>query len=230
MKTVMPVLAVMTLTGVSAAQPASLQCLEGLTVYTEENRGMFSFDARGGYLATQGGSNIRMWDISDPESPIPFPETVFSGGFEPRVVTVSYPLVAATDAVPFTSELRIFDFSDPDNPAQVGTAGTSVTQAELVGQTAYVVDAGDLKVFDLSDPSQPDLLGSLPGVAATAMLVDADRLYLASGDAVRIIDISDPGQPAQIGMFPATGGRDIDVVGDTLYATTSTGMLALAGR
>ena len=216
--------------GTAIAQPVSLECLEGLTSYTQVDRLLFSFDARDGYLAVQGSDSnvntVQLWDISDPSSPSLFSASVNAGGFEPEVVTISYPLVAASGGRWSPGELRIFDFSDPQAPSQVGTVGSAVDLAEIVGQTLYLVENGSLKIFDLADPSQPSQLGVLPGVSPTALLADAGRIYLA-GDAVRIVDVIDPSNPIQIGSFPAAGGGGIDRVGDTLFVTDNTGLLVL---
>jgi hypothetical protein len=225
-----PVAALALWTAAAGAEPVALQCLEGITTYIEDNRQLFSFDARNGYMAVQGIEgffpSIQLWDISNPGSPSPIGLLSNTGGFEPQVITIAYPLVAATDCQPFTSELRIFDFSDPNTPAKVGTVGAAVELAEIVGQTIYLIEADSLKIYDIANPAQPSLLGTLPGLSASAILAVGDHLYLA-GDSVRIIDVSNPAQPTQIGSFPAVGGGGIDRVADSLFVTDSTGLLIL---
>lgn len=216
--------------GLCSAQPVPLDCLTGLTRYTDAEQLVYSIDASGPYLAVQGltpggfTQSIRLWDVSDPAAPTIASAPALWLGYEAAVLAVSYPLVVASNGEHEPGPLRVFDFSNPNAPVQSAVLGSEVYTAELLGSTLYMVEAGTLSIYDLSNPASPVMLGSLPGISAVDMSAEPGRLYLA-GDAVHIIDVSNPTAPTQIGSYPSGPTGGIAHVEDTIFAAKSTGIL-----
>lgn len=232
-----PAVTLVLCSSVALGEPVPLDCLSGLTDYTDVGRIIYAIDARGDHLAVQGlvptgfGVTIRLWDISDPASPalISEPATAF-GLFEPTVVSVSYPLVVSAQGnhSPGPNSLRVFDFSDMNAPVQAATLGSSVQAAKLIDQTLYMIDDAALKIYDLTDPAAPVPLGTapLPGVSAADMTVGPGFVYIA-GDAARIVDVSDPTAPAQVGIYTTVPMLGVAYADGFLYATTAQSLLIL---
>jgi hypothetical protein len=87
--------------------------------------------------------------------------------------------------------LRIFDLTDPGNPALVGALYSGLDDAFAVavsGQTAYVADgAGGLKIVDLADEANPVIVAgenpqSAPGTSEDVLII-GDHVYVAAGGA-----------------------------------------------
>jgi hypothetical protein len=216
--------------GACYAEPVPLDCLAELTQYTDAGRETFSIHAHAGYLAVQGksgsGTSIRLWDVSDPAEPTVASAFASWPGYQPSILTMSHPLVAASNGQFAAGPLYVFDFSDPDAPVQTAVVGTEVDAAELVNDILYVIESGTLSVYDLTNPAAPALLGSIAGVSATDIATSPGRLYLA-GDAVRIVDVSDPGNPALLGSYASGQVSGVAIDGDTVFAAASGNLLVI---
>jgi len=127
--------------------------------------------------------------------------------------------------------LRIFDISDPSNPAELGNLDTPGNARSITVSNgyAYIADEeGGLRKIDFSDPSNPvevwafDTPGVAYGIAAAGSYV-----YVADFDGgLRIVDISNPDEPRDAGTGEIEGNaRSIAVLGDFAYVTAGEGGL-----
>jgi hypothetical protein len=132
--------------------------------------------------------------------------------------------------------LRILDFSDPNNPVEIGSLDTHVPAEgiEVVGGFAYITDraagGGKLRIVDVSNPRAPVEVGAFTAAfRPMSVAVSGGYAYLADqfyaahcspplcGSALHVLDISNPAAPVQVweDYRAFTGG--IKVVDDILY-------------
>jgi hypothetical protein len=128
-----------------------------------------------------------------------------------------------------SSELRVYDVSDPLNRTEIGTWQAAsddlyFNDLEIAGQHAYVADGyTGLIIFDVSDPTTPTFAGwyYLAGWA-NHVEVDNGLAYVADlAGGLWVLDVSDTQSPQFVG-FAATVGDSLSVeVADGLaYLTT----------
>ena len=120
------------------------------------------------------------------------------------------------------STLRIFDYSDPEEPEEIGDLVLSyvVNTIQIAGRYAYLAVSGyGLYIVDISDPTDPEIVGQTERFPASRFYLDGDILYISShSDGLRIFNVSNPTEPQQIAVYE-TPGRPNDVVvqGDYAY-------------
>ena len=129
--------------------------------------------------------------------------------------------------------LRLFDVSDPADPAALGshTFPQNIYGVRVSGAVAYAaIDFSGLGMVDVSDPANPTPLGSYQ-TAGQALSVDvsgttaivANRL---SG--LEVIDASDPTAPVSIGSYFTEGyAIDVKAVGSYAYVVDRPGGLSV---
>lgn len=105
--------------------------------------------------------------------------------------------------------LRIIDFSDPEEPYEIGFYDAAGSARDIVveGNYAYLAYESTMTIVDVSNPYAPVLTGSLstPGMV---MGVDVQGNYAYAADfdqGLRMIDISDPAQPVETGYYDTPG-------------------------
>jgi hypothetical protein len=106
--------------------------------------------------------------------------------------------------------LGVWDVSDVENPALLGTYDTPGTafDVQVVGSVAYVADFdGGLQIIDVTNPMVPAFLGEAAlGSAAISVHVVGSRAYTVDSgfgsSQMYVIDVSDPTAPAVLGSAP----------------------------
>jgi len=126
--------------------------------------------------------------------------------------------------------LRVFDVSDPEAPALIGTHATKApsTRIRIVGDTAYlsqsyIGNAGGLELFDVSDPTAPFSLGgfgSAKGIMDVEIsgghaFVTCEQRGLQS---VELNGLIVPDLPDTLGLLFPT---QVTGVGDLAYVTSN---------
>jgi hypothetical protein len=132
------------------------------------------------YMAGNSGTNgLRIFDISDPTTPIQVGAQAITNGYTDKVAVMGhYALLTSPDA-----GLQVIDVADPVSPQLVGNFMTASAAWDVAvsGNLAYVAvrDAG-VQVIDLTDPTHP-----LPYVKldtdgdAVAVAIAGDLIYVA---------------------------------------------------
>jgi len=153
-----------------------------------------------GYIA-DGYSGLRIYNISDPSTPV---ETGFyntPGSAEGVVVSGDYAYVADG-----TSGLRIIDVSDPSLPVEAGyvdTPGDAVAVA-LDGNYAYVaVGSLGIRIINVSNPVNPLEVTHINTGGSVRDVVFRDGFIYVSDYHVGflIFDVSAPEMPSQAGFY-----------------------------
>ncbi|MBN1875299.1 MAG: carboxypeptidase regulatory-like domain-containing protein [Anaerolineae bacterium] len=121
----------------------------------------------------------------------------------------------------------ILDISNPTVPVFVGQTpilSTSITNIEIIGNHAYVMEkpdynddtTGGLRIYDISNPIIPVSIGfyNSPFIPVS-VAVYGTYAYLADTNSLRILDISNLAAPTEVGYIttdPYTGGEILDVI------------------
>jgi len=109
------------------------------------------------------------------------------------------------------SQLAIADFSDPDNPVELGQVLVpDIPQdVEVAGDYAYVAtdEGGGLRIIDISDPTNPQEVGAFDAFWARNLSVEGSYAYLTTGSGLKVIDVSDPNNPSEVGFVEHIGIR-----------------------
>ncbi len=158
---------------------------------------------------------IRIWDVSNPDSPIPI-------GFAQSSTDAQCVAYQGNDVfVGCNDGMRVYDVSTPSNPTEIGYYNSSVGYGyavygiEIRGSYAYLANGG-LQIIDISNPSQPVLIGyTQPQFSpAVNITLNGNYAYIASEEAgLRIIDISSSTNPIEVdSYYLANTGQGFDRV------------------
>jgi hypothetical protein len=162
----------------------------------------------GNYAFVLADSFLQVIDIADPASPYPVGDSVLIHSYfpPPRLFVFNDLLY-----IPLSSEMLIFDISDPTAPALVANLVVESHQPDAVyalDSLAYVAaqidfGLGTLDIYDISNPSSPSFVGScfVDGDPFDVAVVE-EYAYLATGMwGIVKVDIHDPSHPAQIDSY-----------------------------
>lgn len=121
--------------------------------------------------------------------------------------------------------LRIFDLSDPANPAPLGDvpplAGGTARAVEVTGTRAYVANgAPGVQIVDVADPALPVEIGSFDPAGVTSIArAQGDIVYTASTGGVDVWDVSDPQAPDPLGDLPGPEFGSLRIANGHLVGT-----------
>lgn len=112
--------------------------------------------------------------------------------------------------------LRVFNVATPAATVETGHMLVGARAMAVAVRMPYVYVAAQyfdpqagntfLTVIDVSQPETPQLVARAPGDAVVSdLVVQGDRLYLATNRGLRVMALTDPAQPAEVGRYPATG-------------------------
>ena len=129
--------------------------------------------------------------------------------------------------------LRLFDVSDPADPAALGshTFPQNIYGVRVSGAVAYAaIDFSGLGTVDVSDPANPTPLGSYQ-TAGQALGVDVSGTTAVVANrlsGLEVIDASDPTAPVSIGSYFTEGyAIDVKAVGSYAYVVDRPGGLSV---
>lgn len=122
--------------------------------------------------------------------------------------------------------LRLFDLTDPANPAPLGSvpplAGGTARAVEVAGTRAYVAN-GDpgVQIVDVGDPGEPIEIGSFDPAGSTSITrAQGDIVYAASATGVSVWNVADPLLPVPLGALPGPAFGSLRIANGHLVATT----------
>jgi hypothetical protein len=180
------------------------------------------------YVAlTNRDRGLRVVDVADPGAP----KTIA------RVEDSDFSGVAFHDGLIYallhTGSLRVYDVSDPKNPAFVSEMDGLGNPWDLVIQDklAYVADNTlGVVVLDLTDTSAPTVLAEVSAAGGVQDLwVHGDVLYAAVGSAgVETFDLTNPQTPDSLGVTDiGRSAVSVSAGNNQLWAATQEGVVAL---
>ena len=130
------------------------------------------------------------------------------------------------------SGVKIFDVSDPYNPAEIASVPSSLSgyahQLTMRENLMFIGDgSGGLKIIDCANSSNPDVISQYTGDYSWAVEVEGDAAFVANGfmgigDRLTIVNVTDPSTPILLGNHLTVGdATDIEVVENIAFVTTS---------
>ncbi len=147
----------------------------------------------GGRLYVTGPGGLRIFDLSEPDAPMPvayYPDTPYAN----LVVAEGDRLIfrpRGSDAVlaVIDEEHRIIEYSRRSLPGNL----------HMIDNTLYQFAGGELIVHDLSDMREPSVAARVEDIRAGAGMKGPDRMLLrGSEDTLELYDVSTPQQPEKI--------------------------------
>jgi len=135
-------------------------------------------------LATEQGFGLRILDSNTPAEPTEIGALATSAN---KLNGSTYD-VTFKEGFAYLAEhdgLGIVDYSDPQNPREIGRMlqdpTISFRKVAILGDVLFVVGYGRLALFDISDPGSPKLLEILDNVYFTDMAVSENFLWFSNG-------------------------------------------------
>jgi hypothetical protein len=184
------------------------------------------------YIVSLVDSTLRIFDISNPASPVSVGTAPTGSGPRDVYVQGNYAYVANGSA----ATMQVFDVSNPSNPVSIGSAAASDTVPDNIyaqGRYVYMTNLdisvganGTLDIFDVADPSSPVRVGSVDaGVNPSDVVVSGRYVVTVGGSTIRVFDASNPAAPYQVGSAAtaAANPQGIYVQGRYAYVTTGSG-------
>ncbi len=106
-------------------------------------------------------------------------------------------------------DFQVFDISNPESPALLGTLDTlgETTHMAVDGSIVYLADGyAGLVVVDVSNPAAPAAIATVDlGSYVTDVVLHNDYLYALTREAgLKVIDVGDPSAPLEVGTWPST--------------------------
>lgn len=158
----------------------------------------------GDYLYAIAGSNVQLFDITQPQAPIPYTQVQIDWDIQTLYPYGSYLLIGAADGV------HIMDNTDPASPQYVGDFTHARALDPVVAQDGYAyvtlrrdpsqpgIDiANQMNVLDISDVTQPQLVETLSMQGPSGLSVQGDKLFVCDGLAgLKTFDLTNPASPA----------------------------------
>ncbi len=207
---------------IGALGPIDFSCLNTVgTIATGASPRSVAVSGNYAYVVDNGNDDLRIYDISNPISPVQ--KSSIATGYSPSSVAVSGNYAYVVDYA--GDDLRIYDISNPASPVQKSSIATGLGPSSVAvsGNYAYVVDnAGshDLRIYDISNPVSPVQKSSI----ATAnnpfsVVVSGNYAYVVHSSyyAMRIYDISNPILPVQKSSI-STGNLPLSLAVSGNYA------------
>ena len=136
--------------------------------------------------------------------------------------------------------VTIYDLSDPEAPARLGTAVLpqevyfAEEDVDTNGKILLIGTLGTLYVFDVEDKSNPKIIGELAGADEHTISCVLDCTYAYGSEGV-IVDLRNPTKPKAVGNWsegtPASGGgHDVTEVAPGLVVTSTQPLMLLDAR
>jgi hypothetical protein len=184
--------------------------------------GDYLYSADGGFSGSGAGirtNGLRVYDISDPTSPVElgayWPDEPWTARNVVVVGNIAY--LAAGDG-----GLHVVDVSDPTNPLLLDSLeGPYVSMdVKVSGNYAYVAEGTyGLRVIDISNPAALQEVATLDTRNAREITIVGDHVLVADWEAgLRVIDVSTPTAPQEVTLVSSAGtAMAIAVVNDYAY-------------
>ncbi|SDM60807.1 Uncharacterized conserved protein [Catalinimonas alkaloidigena] len=184
------------------------------------------------YLYTVGPSDMRLYDVSTPTTPVPGP--VLNVGFGVETI------FAYKDMLYLGSSfgMYIYDNSDPRQPVQLGQyphvlscdpvvvqddyAYVTLRSGSLCGVGAWT---DQLMVIDVRKPSNPTLLKTYPMTNPHGLSIDGCNLFICEGtDGLKTFKTTDPEQLELVQHLTGMDAYDVIAYDDLLIMIGKDGL------
>ena len=176
-----------------------------------------------------GSSGLRIFDISDPTTPL------FLGSYDtPGGAHESAVLNGVAYVADHAGGLQVIDVSDPTAPLFLASSPTSGGARAVIARDSLVFLADDhfgLMVYNVAVPQVPALIGSLPISPGLFALSEGSHILFGAlpvEGGVYAIDAGDPSNPRLVAQYTTPGyAVAIEAVADTVYVGDISGLLVL---
>ena len=175
----------------------------------------------GDFAYAAAGSEMRVWDVLDPASPISI------ANLDLPASSLGIDVVENTAFLSdFQDGLRVVDIGDPTAPVEIGhldISGYGFGRLAVADGFAYIVDYHGLVMVDVSDPTTPAFPRRGPGYFdGQDLAVSGTTVYVAAGgQGLFIFENVGPGHYLDlIGSLATTGSIEaVAVAGHYAYVT-----------
>ena len=171
------------------------------------------------YVVNGGSSNMQIFDINNPASPVLI-STTSTGNLPSGIVVQGHYAYIITGT---SHTMEIYDVSNPFNPGTAVSSialGASGTTLAVQGRYAYVASSSDdfLQVYDIVNPASPVRLSHIyTATSVNSVFVSGRYVYVTSGGgAMLIYDASNPANIVQVGSV-GSGSNNVYVSGRYAY-------------
>jgi hypothetical protein len=131
-------------------------------------------------------------------------------------------------------ELRVFDLSVADLPAEVGGTyvGLDIETLFAAGPSLYVGADTGLYIVDIAEPAAPRVIGSFVHArACDPVVVEGNYAYVTlrstgscpgTTNELDVFDVTDPTAPIQVAAYPLNGPSGLGIEGGRLFVCDGT--------
>lgn len=161
------------------------------------------------------GDSLKIFEVSDPSSPIRVGSCSRSSTDTPRDIYLKNDLIYLTDR---WRGLFIIDVSNPSTPNQIGfhNTGGRANTVKVKDSLAYVI-GDDLNIINVSTLAEPVKIGHDTLDYGEDLWIGDTLLYVADGNSgLRIVNIADPTSPIHINTYDTPGWASGILVMDSL--------------
>ena len=187
---------------------------------------------QGRYAYLVGNQSLVVLDVIDPVRPLNVANVqLFSGSANEVHLLGNYAYVAerlryGNGSTRYPGGLAVVDVSNPSQPRRISrfqvSTNSDAIDVDVIGTHAFVADAG-LQIIDVSDPATPRRVSTLSTDGSPqAVVVSAQRAYLAASEGLQLIDITAPASPKLLRLIE-TGGSVEDVASFGYHALVADG-------
>jgi len=182
----------------------------------------------GNYAYVDSGEGIKVFDISDPTTPIQTGLLAqYGSAFS---INGNYGYLLSDH------ELKVIDISSISTPKVLNTISLGYYQEDMVieGNFLYITGSEGIFVYDLSDPVSPSLVNRTAGhYRFNSITVEENYAYLLDGYAsttIHVIDFSNPLSPKSMGYYNFNSSMDVMTVHNGFIYVQLSGLSVLQFR
>jgi hypothetical protein len=173
------------------------------------------------FVGRDDGFNIL--DVSDPSNPVNLSRIVRNGNAHNFVIEETYAYILIWNHTSSTSNLEVYDYSDPSSPLLVAYYDTTKLCYDIKVQDdiAYLAGAYEgLSIVDLTDFSNPTLIGEYDeDEQSVALVVIKDTVFLGNDlEGLQLFDVSDKTTPVLIAEYETEGyAQELEIRNEYVY-------------
>jgi len=128
--------------------------------------------------------------------------------------------------ISFGTNLRIVDFTDPENPQETAIIDNGVNYQSIYirGNTMFVNILKHVEIYDISNPDNPELISQYPDPSIRTLynfkVIENIMYVMRDYTTMEIVDVSDPADPVYLG----------EVITNSAYRMTESGSFAVTSN
>ncbi len=174
----------------------------------------------GGHVLVSTGRGTRVYDPSDPTTPIP----ISSVDLEAIDIAAEGNRAYLAD---YYTGLHVIDISSVKGVTPLASVQHEAVNVAVDGRYAHTMDAqfpgGAVRVIDLEYPGGPTVLAEIPVDQGWGMAWRAPYLYFEGRGNLRVADISNPEDPIVLSTLPGVGCPNMTLEGSILFGAYANG-------